>query len=116
MGEPDLEEEALQGRPGASMGSQSFPLSSPLLAGHSAQAPTTHQPDDDGIVAHLGGCMERGHPIVGAYVGVRSAVFDQVLDDFQVTLLAGQVERCGTILSLGTDGTARWVRKKMGVN
>lgn len=77
-----------------------------LAVANLGQAPVTHQPDDDGVVSHLGGCMKRGHPIVGAYVGVRSAVFDQVLDDLQVALLTGQVERRGTILSLGTDGTA----------
>lgn len=65
----------------------------------------TYQPDDDGVVAHLGSSMQRCHPIIGSDARFRPAVLDQVLDDFQVTLLAGQVERRGTILSLRVDNT-----------
>lgn len=70
-----------------------------------ASSVVTHQPDDDGVVAHLGGGMQGSHPVVGPDAGLCPAVLHQVLDDFQVTLLAGQVERCGTILSLRVDNT-----------
>lgn len=65
----------------------------------------TYQPDDDGVVAHLGGSVQGSHPVVGPDAGLRPAVLREVLDDFQVTLLAGQVERRGTILSLRVDNT-----------
>lgn len=60
----------------------------------------TYQPDDNRVVAHLGCCMQRCHPIVGSDARVRPTIIDQVLDNLQVTLLAGQVEWRGTILSL----------------
>ncbi len=66
----------------------------------------TYQPDDNGVVAHLGSSMQRCHPIIGSDARIRPAILDQVLDDFQMSLLAGQVERCGTILSLGVDNAA----------
>lgn len=67
----------------------------------------TYQPDDDGVVAHLGGSVQGSHPVVGPDAGLCPAVLHQVLDDLQVTLLAGQVERRGTILSLRVDNTGR---------
>lgn len=67
---------------------------------------STHQPNDDGTVAHLSSSMQRRHPVVGSNARICPTVLDQVLDDLQMTLLAGQVERRGTILSLGVDNTA----------
>lgn len=52
-------------------------------------------------MAHLSGSMQRCHPIIGSDARVSLAILDQILDNLQMTLLAGQVERCGTILSLG---------------
>lgn len=65
----------------------------------------TYQPDDNGVVAHLGSGVQGSHSVIGPDAGFRTTVFHKVLDDFQVTLLAGQVERCGTILSLRVDKT-----------
>lgn len=47
--------------------------------------------------------MKRRHPVIGSDAGIRLTVLDQVLDDLQVTLLTGQVERRGTILGLRVD-------------
>lgn len=63
----------------------------------------TYQPDDDRVVAHLCGGVETRHAVAGSDAGVSPAVLDQVLDDLQVTLLTGQVERRGTILGLRVD-------------
>lgn len=75
-------------------------------------APLTYQPDDDSVMAHLGGGMQRCHPVIGSDAWLRPAVLHQVLDDLQVTLLAGQVEGCGTILCLGIDNTKRELKNK----
>lgn len=47
--------------------------------------------------------MKRRHPVIGSDAGICLTVLDQVLDDLQVTLLTGQVERRGTILGLRVD-------------
>lgn len=66
----------------------------------------THQPDDDRVVAHLRGSVEGRHPVIGSDAGICLAVLEQVLDDLQVALLTGQVERRGTILGLRVDEAA----------
>lgn len=63
----------------------------------------TYQPDDDRVVAHLCSGVETRHPVTGSDAGISVTVLDQVLDDLQVTLLTGQVERRGTILGLRVD-------------
>lgn len=63
----------------------------------------TYQPDNDCVVAHLGSSMQRCHPVTGSDVWICSTIFDQVLDNLQMALLAGQVEWCGTIFSLVVD-------------
>lgn len=47
--------------------------------------------------------MKRRHPVIGSDAGICLTVLDQVLDDLQVTLLTGQVDRRGTILGLRID-------------
>lgn len=68
-------------------------------------------------MAHLGSSMQWCHPVIGSDAWIRPTILDQVLDDFKVALLAGQVERCGTILSLGVDNAA-WneIRSNWKVN
>ena len=73
---------------------------------------STYQPDDDGVVAHLGCSMQWGHAVVGAYVGVGPAVLHQVLDDLEVALLAGEVQRGGTGLGLGTERAASRAQRR----
>lgn len=51
----------------------------------------TYQPDNDSVMAHLGGSMQRCHPVIGSDPWFRHTVFHQVLDNLQVTFLAGQV-------------------------
>lgn len=63
----------------------------------------TYQPDDNSVVAHLGSSMQWCHPIIGSDTWICPTVLDQVLDNLQMTFLAGQVERCGTIFSLRVD-------------
>ena len=65
----------------------------------------TYQPDNDCVVAHLRSSMEWCHAIIGSDSRIRSTILDQVLDNLKMTFLAGQVEWCGTILSLGVDNT-----------
>lgn len=64
-------------------------------------------------MAHLRSGVQRRHPVVGSDAGICLAVLDQVLDDLQVALLTGQVERRGTILGLRVDEAAgeegKWV-------
>lgn len=62
-------------------------------------------------MAHLRSGVERRHPVVGSDAGIGLAVLEQVLDDLQVALLAGQVERRGTILGLRVDEAAGRERK-----
>lgn len=66
-------------------------------------------------MAHLRSGVERRHPIIGSDAGIGLIVLDQVLDDLQVALLTGQVERRGTILGLRVDEAAErnesWVMK-----
>lgn len=79
---------------------------------HAVPSPgSTYQPDDDGVVAHLGCGVQRGHAVIGAHVGVSPAVLHQVLDDLQVALLAGEVQRGGTGLGLGTESAASRARR-----
>ena len=66
----------------------------------------TYQPDDDSVVAHLGSSMQRCHPVIGSDARICPTILDQVLDNLQMTLLAGQVEGCGTVLCLRIDNTA----------
>ena len=73
---------------------------------------STYQPCDDCVVAHLGRSMQRCHPVIGPDARICTTILDQVLDDLQMTLLAGQVERCGTILSLGVDNTVVKINSK----
>lgn len=65
-----------------------------------------YQPYDDSVVAHLGGGVQWGHAIISACVGVSPTILHQVLDDLQVAFLAGEVQRGGPCLGLGTQRTA----------
>lgn len=47
--------------------------------------------------------MQWCHPIIGSDAWICPTALDQVLDNLQMTFLAGQVEWCGTIFSLGVD-------------
>lgn len=68
--------------------------------------PGPDQPNNDRAVAHLRSSVERRHPVIGSDAGICPTLFDQVLDDLQVALLTGQVERRGTILGLRVDEAA----------
>lgn len=67
---------------------------------------STYQPYDDSVVAHLGGGVQWGHAVISTRVGVSPTILHQVLDDLQVALLAGEVQRGGPCLGLGTQRTA----------
>ena len=60
----------------------------------------------------LGCSMQWGHAVVGAYVVVGPAVLHQVLDDLEVALLAGEVQRGGTGLGLGTERAASRAQRR----
>lgn len=57
---------------------------------------STDQPHHHSLVAHVGGSMQAGHAILGPQMDISSAFIHEVLDNMQVPLLAGEVERGGT--------------------
>lgn len=53
---------------------------------------STHQPHHHSFMAHVSSSVQAGHAIVGPQVDVGPTFVHKVLDDVQVTFLAGQVE------------------------
>lgn len=72
----------------------------------------THQPDDQGVVAHVSRGVQRGHAILSSQEDAGTAVLHQELHDVQVPLLWSQVEGRGTVprLPVHTPGQiqAQW--------